>query len=240
MEDFLNTLTESIIQNEVLPIQALLKDSLYYPSAGLDGGVVKYFGKTVQSFVYCDYATGENRLLAELETFRGYHVVGHRSIKKEELTPGGLVMQKPRNINQQEYLAYKDFFKRPFAHWAVSERDNDKDESYGPERFSLLYIGGEGVATYQALYWSNKLVPNILAIIQPGTGFGLNWTNFKSKDGSLAWVVNNNPYGIPGTVLYGGYGQRYDDFDWHGFHYTNTIIPYYLMEGLVTVWRRDP
>ena len=61
----MNTLTKSSIQNEAIPIKALLKDSLYYPSAGLEGYVVKHFGSEVQSFIYCDYATGENLLLSE-------------------------------------------------------------------------------------------------------------------------------------------------------------------------------
>jgi hypothetical protein len=31
-----------------------------------------------------------------------------------------------------------------------------RDKRLQPERFSLLYIGGEGVATYQALYWTHR------------------------------------------------------------------------------------
>jgi len=57
-----------------------------------------------------------------------------------------------------------------------------KDESYNPKRFSLLYIGGEGVATYQALYLSNRIKPKIVTVINPGTGFGLNWTDFRERN----------------------------------------------------------
>ena len=48
------------------------------------------------------------------------------------------------------------------------ERDDDFGEDHGPERFSLLYVRGEGVATFAGLYAANKVSPKALAIIQPG------------------------------------------------------------------------
>src|SRR5674476_982995 len=51
---------------------------------------------------------------------------------------------------------------------AVYERLEKFDDNFGPLKFSLLYIGGEGVATFQALYWAKKKTAKAVAIIQYG------------------------------------------------------------------------
>ncbi|MCF8227153.1 MAG: hypothetical protein K9J30_14850 [Bacteroidales bacterium] len=111
---------------------------------------------------------------------------------------------------------------------------------HGPKRFSLLYLGGEGVASYQALYWTNQMKPKALAIIQPGTGFGLNWTDFRDENRDLGWVVRNNPSGEPDIIYYGGYGSGYNDFAWNGYSETRIIHHYYnYNNGEVRVFTRQ-
>lgn len=243
--NILLNLTAEQIQNGIFPLNDVLTNSFYYPSCGFDGGIIKdcnTIGKDlkISSFIYCDYATGEDAFRSEQNTFVGYNVLGGRSVTLSELTPNGWRPELPPNINRQEYLQYQSRWK-PFAYWTIYERNTSRGEDHGPQRFSLLYIGGEGVATFQALYWSNNVFPRAVAIIQPGTGFGLNWTDFKAKDGALAWVVNHNPSGTPHTIYYGGYGQGYSDFDWPGFSEERTIYPYYNYQeilGEVRVWKR--
>ncbi|WP_326984235.1 hypothetical protein VUJ46_06765 [Chryseobacterium sp. MYb264] len=67
----------------------------------------------------------------------------------------------------------------------------------------------------------------MLAIIQPGTGFGLNWTDFRRRDKELAWVVMDNKFGSPETVVYGGISSGYKDFSWDEYEYQSTIGSYY-------------
>lgn len=104
----------------------------------------------------------------------------------------------------------------------------------------MLYIGGEGVATYQALYWANKKTAKAVAIIQPGTGFGFNWTDFRDRKGAFAWVVLQNEYGTPDTIFYGGINEGYDDFNWKDYQFEERIQPYYSgqQSGEVTIWKR--
>ncbi len=243
----LTQITPWQIQNEPVPIKELLKDSLYYPSAGFDGGVVNFFSKQVQSFVFCDYGFHEREFLDKMDGFRGYKVLANRKLDPNDLTPNGWKMQIPPGVDPQAYTKYIDPGKKPFAHWVVYDRDQQFDENHGPKRFSLLYIGGEGVATYQALYWSNKETAKILAIIQPGTGFGMNWTDFRKKNGHLAWVIMENQHGTPKTILFGGIGNEYEEmFDWDGYKMTGKIEGYYHREkkygggrsGEVTVWEK--
>jgi len=240
--NFIDELTPDQILNGVLPINELLENSLYYPSCGFDGGVVKFCGKEIQSFIYCDYATGKIELLNQLNSFKGYDILANRSLVINELIPNGWNSQLPPNFNIDTYYRYRDEFKKPFANWVVYERKSDFDETHGPMRFSLIYIGGEGVATYQALYWSNKKTAKALAIIQPGHGFGFNWTNFSELAGPLKWVISNNPHGCPDFILYGGFGSDYTDLNWGGYELEKTITPYYTslnnLGGSVTIWRK--
>ena len=244
---WINKLSKEDIKSQPIPIVNLLMDSFYYPSSGFDGGIVKDCNTkardlNIQSFIYCDYATGNEAFDKMQNTFVGYQVFESKTVKQEELTPTGWRPQLPPNFNKNEYLQYKEDWKKPFANWTVYEREADKTELHGPERFSVLYIGGEGIATFQALYWTHKISPKAIAIIQPGTAFGLNWTNFSNKDGHLAWVINNNPAGQPQYIYYGGYGKNYTDLDWQNYTEIRLISPYYCnrdgIMGEVRVYRK--
>lgn len=242
MNTKLQSLSKSDIETGAFPLDLVLSDSLYYPACELDGQIVKHFSKEYQSFIFCDYAVGEDAFNAEIEHFKGYQLVGHRSLKQEELVPNGWSPELPPHLVKEEYLKYQQHLKKPFAHWAVYERMEGFDENHGAKRFSLLFVGGEGAATYQALYWSNHKTAKALAIIQPGTGFGLNYTDFRDSKRILGWVVLNNKSGIPDKLIYGGNGDNYTELNWEGYTQERTISPYYNLpdhpEGEVRVWKR--
>lgn len=222
---------------EKLPLQDMLNNSLFYPASWFDGGVVKQYAKEIQSFIYCDYGATEEEFLNRKDTFKGYKPLFDRSVSKAELIPNGWQPILPHQL-AQNYSKYRHYIKPPFAHWVVYERQPDYSDQHGPHRFSLLYIGGEGVATYQALYWSNQTAAHGLAIIQPGTGFGWNWTDFRKRESALAWVVNENPYGQPKFILYGGEGNSgYRDLNWPEYQLTDRHYAYSLT-GRVTHWER--
>lgn len=243
----LDKLTNEKIVTEKLPLADLLDNSFYYPSSHIDGGVVKYYSKHIQSFIYCDYSIGEESLLHELHNFSGYNIIGHRSVRKDELIPNGWNVQLPPKFDFKKYSANKNIIKTPFAHWAIYERDGNLDDNHGAKRFSLIYVGGEGVATYQAIYWSNLKSAKAIAIIQPGHGFGNNWTDFTDINGAFNWVTMNNRHGSPEIIFYGGIGgddNNYENLNWSGFIKTDTIKPYYSRKGTnepygkVTIWKR--
>ena len=232
---YLNNLTVSDIEQGPFPLKDILANSLYYPACDNDGGVVKDCNTLnrvlgIENFIYCDYAFGDERLNEALDSFHGYTVIATRSLNPNDLTPNGWRMKMPPRLDLREYSRYKDAYEKPFAKWVVYERVPEKGDDYGPNRFSLVYIGGEGIATYQAIYWSNKATPTALAIIQPGFGFGLNWANFSEKNGYLNWVVANNPTKqLPKHIYYGGIGgeQSYDNLNWEGYKMLRGISNYY-------------
>jgi hypothetical protein len=92
-----------------------------------------------------------------------------------------------------------------FAEWAVYDRKGLYDDDHGPLRFSLLYIGGEGVSTFQSLYFSNRCSPSAIVLIK-SDGFTGNWTNFTYPEQIFARSVMGNPAGQP-EYLFIEYGD---------------------------------
>lgn len=133
-----------------LPIKALLEGSVYYPACHVDGDPIKYLGGNFHSFIYADYGTGRSALCEELETFRGYRVFASRPVLDSELVPQGWSPRLPAGYVPRRSPP-RGWIKPPFAEWIVYERLAAFPETHGPRRFSLLYVGGEGAASYQTL-----------------------------------------------------------------------------------------
>lgn len=200
--EWLMKLTAETMLNEPFPLYQVLKDSLYYPGAGTDGKPVKWLAGNTYSFVYTDYLVSRSRFLDELNDehsgFRGYHVVGIRDMSMKELIPNGwtptLSSRHAGNPSR-----WSEHFPEPFGIWTILERLSDYSSEHGPERFSLLYLCAEGVASYQALYNSNRVKPKILFLIQHG--FGCNWTNFEDPEGIFAQSLAANSAGMPDWLV---------------------------------------
>ena len=230
--DILNELTPETVVHGEFPVRALLYNSVYYPASAFDGGVIRDCNVNrkewnVLSFVYVDYKETP-RSLSETDMPRGYHLLGMRQLKEEELVPNGWKPQLPPNFDMQRYQQTVNHFanKHPFATWMVFERLPEFGEEHGPKRFSLLFLCADGVATYQALYWTHGICPRAIAIIQPGTGFGFNWTDFFKKDDPFYWTVSHNPAGMPECVYCGFWSDSatspydtpdFNNFDWPGY-----------------------
>lgn len=241
-KDILNELTPETIAHGEFPVRALLYNSVYYPASAFDGGVIRDCNVNrkdweILSFVYCDYMETEEALHLT-DTPRGYRLLGERQLKEEELVPNGWTPELPPNLNTQRYQYTVRHFanRRPFATWMVFERLSEFGEDHGPKRFSLLFLCADGVAAYQALYWTHGVHPRAIAIIQPGTGFGGNWTDFFKKDDSFYWTVSHNPAGMPDYVYCGYWSQsratspsdtpEHIHFDWPEYNYWQPAVSY--------------
>jgi hypothetical protein len=189
-----------------LPLREILVDSVYYPACGMDGDPVKYLHKQFQSFVYVDYGVGRDAVVSELTQFKGYELEVSRELQRSDLIPNGWnPPQWTGMLRMPDRVART--IREPFAIWALYRRHPDYGDDHGPTGFSLLYIGGDGVATFHALHYSMGVTPRVICLIQPGTGFGGNWTDFQDRNGILARVVLENPAGRPDFLLYGGWGD---------------------------------
>lgn len=209
---WLMNLNADTIANHPFPLKDVLTDSLYYPGAGTDGKPVRWLAGNCYSFVYTDYLVEQSDLMAvishESTGLRGYEVLGIRNIAMQELIPNGWNPVFPDSSDGNPPRREQDFAK-PFCLWLILERQPDYDAEHGPKRFSLLYLCGDGVGSYQALYNSNRIKPKILFLIQHG--FGGNWTNFENPNGILARSVAANPAGMPDWLI-GRHNKKHESY----------------------------
>lgn len=66
-------------------------------------------------------------LLTQLQTLRGYDVLAHRAVQKNELVLNDWEPDIPRYM-LCNYGKYPNYIKPPFAHWAVYERNPEYSE----------------------------------------------------------------------------------------------------------------
>ncbi len=238
---WLSDLTPESIQTAAFPLKEILEDSLYYPASGFDGDPIKYLAGRVFSFINVEYGKTEQELeeAIKLPGFKGYQILASRSVTESELTPNGWQPIMPERVDGNP-RQYEKYVKKPFCRWYVFERCDDFPASHGPGRFSLLYLCADGAAAYQAIYVANATKPKFVAIIQPGHGFGCNWTDFTDPTKIFARTVLGNKAGRPEYLLYGGFAERhfYVETCWQDY---GDLLGFFThgYDGNIGVWRRN-
>ena len=125
-------------------------------------------GLDLYSFVYVDYGNAEDEIRRSLHNdkhrFKGYDALFQRNLRLDDLAPSGW---------SPMYLRPEDGNPARFANFTQSRLHCGlffnalpiSGKNTVPKRFSLLYICGEGVETYQALFGGSRVSPKVLAII---------------------------------------------------------------------------
>jgi len=219
--------------NDRLPIADILQGSVFYPASAMDGRPVKYLAGFSYSFVYADCNVSQDVLIGNLDTFQGYRIYYSRSVTREELCFKSFqpILPEPTDGDPKRLHVRAGF--SPYALWAVFERRPEFDEVHGPERFSLLFVGGEGVATFQSLYYSNQRAPSVITLIMCDAFTG-NWTQFFDPKNILARSVMQNPYGTP-DYMFCDYGQE-PPWPWYSKLQHTVASPYQRLR----LWSRGP
>ncbi len=151
--------------------------TLYYPGSGTDGQPVSLGSRShaIHTFVYVDYLKSREQIIEALHgphSFAGYIVEHSEDVKEEDLRPRGWQQHAtPRNSKVDE-----DFI--PFALMVILKRKEDRNENYGPERLAILFVGGDGFATYDALYCQYDGTPAPYLVVLLDHGFGANYDRF--------------------------------------------------------------
>ena len=137
--------------------------TIYYPGSGDDGQPVKLcaLSHVAHAFVYVDQRICWNtvaELLADQDRgFLGYKPIHDENVSKIQLRPS----EWTQHIKQEEAKRSSFFqtsFVNPFARFVVLERQVDGEE-HGPWRLAILFIGGDGFASFDALYCQEDDVP---------------------------------------------------------------------------------
>jgi hypothetical protein len=186
-------------------IKKIIKDSLYYPSCGTDGVPIKYFMGNIYSFIYVDYGVSENYLNGIINlpsAFRGYKVIHKEEITKDQLNRDK-ELYYPKKLSNR--VPDKNWIKNPYCNWFIFKRKPYFNDTHNPEYFSLLYLCSDAVSAYYILYNQYNISPKIMCIIQDGSGFGGNWTDYRDRNLDMAQAVFLNKE-LPDYLINGGYG----------------------------------
>ena len=155
---------------------------VYYPGSGTDGHAVKCFGSThsAHCFVYADYMVEQSRIEAELlhsspqnsRCFLGYHSLARIQLAENDLTPDGWKSQ-----GDSMHKPLQTPRVTPYGFLEVLERDDNLNDTHGAYRLAILFLGADGIATYDALFCQQKGISPFAAFIQDH-GFGGNDDKF--------------------------------------------------------------
>jgi hypothetical protein len=144
---------------------------VFYPGAGTDGHPVALFGSThsAHCFVYADYGHGRHRWEQELtpggQPFAGYTTLDRLSLKMADLTPGGW----KAHAGPQDYTYVST---PPFGFVEILERTPGVGDEHGPSRLAILFLGADGIASYDALFCQSNGVAAPLTVLIEDYGFG--------------------------------------------------------------------
>ena len=213
--DWLTELSNSTALPTPIPLASICADSCYYPATGLDASPVTILNGFMHSFIFADYGVKRDDYLNEISSkgFKGFRLALSRDVERWEIVPEDWRPRMPRFFDEFRGMDRLTEAQRdcvPFGHWSIWKRSPDMDDHAGPSLFSLFFLAGEGMATFQGLYERTRLAPRALAIIQPGHAFGNNWTNFFNADGPF-WTSIEASTLIPEYLLIGTFGESRDE-----------------------------
>lgn len=191
-------------------IKDILENSAFYPASGKDGThFAELANKGIRSFIHVDYSEDKvsvkDSLMREFQGI-GYRLIGIKEISQKELSPNGFfpkgnfpLNEHERNrINDKDDSFIKEKFEgrnfNPFVLWAVyelSSKANNHHDSKS-DRFSIVHIGGEACTAFNDIYLSNKINPAAVVLLNPGEGYGDNWTLFSNTDFRLYKMLKLN------------------------------------------------
>ena len=196
--------------------------TIYYPGSGDDGQPVKLCAKAraAHAFVYTDYGVSRQTLSEQLRHatsgFKGYALEHEESVLEADLGLGGWKALVDTSANSGVRSGFATV--EPFA-WFVVLRRKDSEgngDAHGPERLAGLFLGGDGFATYDALYCQSAGTRAPFLVVLQDCGFGGNWDRF-GKSGILENI--SRKFGIlPEYLLVADNTEP-----WTGYHDTGAV-----------------
>lgn len=184
---------------------------VYYPGCGEDGHAVKAFGSAhaAHAFVYADFGIRREVVTRELSQnpFAGYQTRSVLDLREADLRPRGW---RSHATAEETRGAAKPGHAEPFGVFAILERDPEHDQRHGPERLAFLYLGADGIATYDALFCQGDAPPPYAVLLQDH-GSGGNYDRFGS--GGLMARVAERRRSFPKWLLVAKNTQPWEGYE---------------------------
>jgi hypothetical protein len=179
----------SIQPAEEFPMENFLDSRVvFYPGSGTDGFPVKEFGSSYAAhcFVYADYLMDQAKILSDLDNdkrgFSGYRLSARIKIHPSKIIPEdyqtSIRLNELRESNRRGILDRVPLEKPLYAFAEILERMDEHDETGGPKRLCILFIGLDAFAVYEALFYRAGRVRPPYGILIQDHGFGGNYSRF--------------------------------------------------------------
>jgi len=190
---------------------------VYYPGSETetDGHPVKLFGSTHSShcFVYADPKLMRAQIESVLEhprhRFKGYRTLHRLEIRESDLVPNGWTP----HITHSDVERALDLSKpvQLFGFLEVLEREEAFDDSHGPKRLAVLFLGADGIAAYDALFCQKDSLSPPFALLLQDPGFiSSNYNRF--GHGSLLHLIATRSKVLPQSLLISEDTEPWDGF----------------------------
>jgi hypothetical protein len=187
--------------------------TVYYPGSGTDGQPVELFASThfSHTFLYVEYGIERPQIKNELRDnhhgFKGYNLLDEINISPEELTH----KEWANHLNQDKLSKFSHSFSqiKPYAFIQVLERKSEYTDTHGPTRLAIIFIGGDGIELYDAIYCKGARKPPIAIIIQDH-GFGGGHARF-DKDSPLHKIAARTRQ-FPEYLLVAEYSKEWPNY----------------------------
>ena len=200
----------------------------YYPGSGYDGMLMKVgnMSHSVHSFLYVDYGLSKSDLedhIAQENSIRGYHPIAEIEWQEKDLMPNGQ-HQYPADITaqlrQKDPHGFVDKNEKPYCFSVIMERDEDRDETWGAERFVVTFLFADGIDTYYQLFVKEYSKAPWLFLLQDH-GFGCNYDRF-GAGGILDQIIRKSRC-YPEFVICGDGCTKI----WKGYEQVADVTPVY-------------
>lgn len=164
----------------------------YYPGSGFDGTLIALCNRAhcVHSFLHVDYGLTREMLeehLNERDCFKGYHSIGRVEWSVHDLTPNTPICNHEIEKGCQRYAFAKE--TSPYCFLEIHERDADKGDDWGAERFAVAFLFADGIATYHQLFVREYNKAPWIFLLQDH-GFGGNYNRF-GRNGILDRIIES-------------------------------------------------
>ena len=206
------------------PLADFLKSRIvYYPGSGIDGDPVEVFGAShsAHCFGYADYWLSKEEVTKELHAhgFRGYNVLDEVSFSEREVMSAvhwskQFLTEEERAAAAKGTATMRSYtHPEPYALLAVLERKPDFGDDHGPERLAILFLGADGIATYEAIFASGN-APQFFGFLLQDHGFGGNYDCF-GRGGLLEKImVRSKVYPHFVLTVYDNPYEGYEKVEW--------------------------
>ena len=155
---------------------------VFYPGSGDDGQPVRLFAgaHAAHVFVYADYGFGREQIIEQLHSirrgFKGYELLAIIDLVEHDLVPHGW---RPTLPEWKLLPAMKAMVTAlPYGMVAILQRQAGFQPDHGPERLAILFLGADGIASYDALFCQPGRQLQPFALVIQDHGFGGNYTEF--------------------------------------------------------------